>query len=107
MICSFRNLYVSTAVLLFATLNIGDTSYAQTTLSDGRHVQGWVPISLTFAGQNLQDGVEAFCQLSKCNGEDVVLIKLSNHNTDAITVEWADAVFTKELKWVSKKNITN
>jgi len=67
---------------------------------------GWVPIHLTVSGYNMQDGVEAFFQLNKCNEEDVVFLKLINHNADAVTVEWTDAIFTKELKWVSKENAT-
>ena len=81
-------------------------TFSQTTSSDDRMTQDWISISLAFTGQNVQNGVEASCQLAKCNGEDVVLLRFINHNTEAVKIEWNDAVFTKELKWVSKENVT-
>jgi len=107
MINSVRTLCMFTVVLLFVTLNAVETSYAQTTLSNGRQVQGWAPVSLTQSGQNIKDGVEAFCQHTKFNGEDVVLLKLINHNAEAVTIEWNSAFLTKDLKWVSNKNKTS
>jgi len=65
----------------------------------------WSPIGLTVNGKNMQNNVEASYQLSKCNNEDVVYIKLFNYNTDAVIVEWNDAIFTKELKWVKENKI--
>lgn len=64
----------------------------------------WKPIGLTVSGNNIQSGVEAFYQLNKCNKENVVFIKFINHNTFEVVVEWQDAVFTKNLKWVKGKN---
>ncbi len=64
----------------------------------------WIPIGLTASGKNIQSGVEAFYQLDKCNKEHVVFIKFINHNTYEVIVEWYDAVFTKDLKWVNNKN---
>jgi len=51
----------------------------------------------------MQNGVEAFYQLNKCNNENVVFIKFINHNTSGVIVEWNDAVFTKDLKWVKNE----
>jgi len=51
----------------------------------------------------MQNGVEAFYQLNKCNNENVVFIKFINHNTYGVIVEWNDAVFTKDLKWVKNE----
>jgi len=63
----------------------------------------WKPIGLTASGKNMQNGVEAFYQLNKCNNENVVFIKFINHNTSGVIVEWNDAVFTKDLKWVKNE----
>jgi len=64
----------------------------------------WIPIGLTVSGKNIHSGVEAFYQVNKCNTENVVFIKFINHNTFEVVVEWQDAVFTKNLKWVKGKN---
>jgi len=63
----------------------------------------WNPIGLTASGKNTQSGVEAFYQLNKCNKENVIFIKFINHNTFGVIVEWNDAVFTKDLKWVKNQ----
>jgi hypothetical protein len=65
----------------------------------------WTGIHLTVAGYNTVDGVEASFQLGKCNGEEVVFLKLINHNDYPVTVTWNDAIFTQELKWVQKEKI--
>lgn len=73
---------------------------------------GWNPIGLAVNGKNIQNGVEAFYLLTKCNNEDVILLKFINYNTSSVVVEWNDAVFTKDMKWVnneknnSKKTLT-
>jgi hypothetical protein len=64
----------------------------------------WNPIGLTASGNNIQSGVEAFYQLNKCNKETVVFIKFINHNNFEVAVEWYDAVFTKDSKWVKNEN---
>ncbi len=65
----------------------------------------WQFIGLTIAGDNKQDGVEAFYQINKCNGKDVIYIKYINHNEYPVKLEWFDAVFTQELKWVRKERM--
>lgn len=67
----------------------------------------WSPIGLDVVGRNMISGVEASYQLNNCNGEDVVFVKLINHNNYTVTVEWYPAVFTKELKWIRKENPTD
>lgn len=67
--------------------------------------QVWSPIGLTASGKNMQNGVEAFYQLVKCNNENVVFIKFVNHNSYGVSLEWNDAVFTKDSKWVVNKNV--
>lgn len=61
----------------------------------------WNPIGLAVNGKNMQNGVEAFYKLNKCNNEDVIFIKFINYNSSAVTVEWNDAIFTNELQWTS------
>lgn len=69
----------------------------------------WEMIGFDVAGHNIQNGVEAYYQLNKCNGEDVVYVKFINHNNYPVMIQWTDAVFTQDLKWVngsSQKNIS-
>lgn len=68
---------------------------------------GWDPIGFSVIGHNTMNGVEAYYQLNKCTEEDVVFVKLINHNKYAVTVEWYPAVFTKELKWIRKENLSD
>lgn len=95
------NFNILSFLLLFSVSSI----FAQSNI-------GWSPIGLAVNGKNMQNGVEAFYQLNKCNNEDVIIIKFINYNTSAVIAEWNDAVFTKELKWASnekkdiKKSIT-
>ncbi len=65
----------------------------------------WQPIYLLVNGGNTMDGIEASFQLSKCNQEDVVYVKYVNHNTYPVKVEWFDAVFTQELKWINEERV--
>lgn len=53
------------------------------------------------------DGVEAYFQLATCNGEQVVYVKFINHNEYSVRLEWFDAVFTQELKWINKDEERN
>lgn len=64
----------------------------------------WNPIKLNVAGHNTLSGVEASYQVNTCNGDDVVFVKLVNHNAYSVTVEWYPGVFTKELNWIRKEN---
>lgn len=65
----------------------------------------WEPIYLLVTGHNVMDGVEASFKLGACNGEDVVLIKFKNQNDYPVKLEWADAIFSYELKWIYRKEI--
>jgi len=62
----------------------------------------WQPIYLLVTGGNVMDGVEASFQVNKCNGKDIVYIKFINHTSSQLSLEWFDAIFTKELKWINK-----
>ena len=63
---------------------------------------GWEPVYLQVTGANTMDGVDASFRLGKCNNENVVFIKFINHNDYSVKLEWFDAVFTQELKWINK-----
>jgi len=65
----------------------------------------WTPIGLTASGKNIQNGVEVFYRVGKCSKEPVVFIKFNNHNTYGIILQWYDAVFTKDFKWVKNKKV--
>ena len=62
----------------------------------------WQTIFLTPGGGNLMDGVEAYFQLSNCNGEDVVYLKFINHNDYSVKLEWFDAACTQQWEWMYK-----
>lgn len=64
----------------------------------------WVPIHLTVAGYNTLAGVEASFQQNTCNGQDVVYIKFTNTNNYPVELTWYNAVFTQDLKWISKED---
>ena len=53
------------------------------------------------------DGVEASFQLNKCGTEDVVYIKFNNRNAYDVKLEWYNAVFTTDLKWITKNGEGN
>ncbi len=83
-------------IFLFAlTLAIPNRMHAQVN-SD------WQPIFLLVTGGNIMNGVEAFFQLNTCNGEDIIYVKFFNHNNKPVKLEWSDAVFTQELKWINR-----
>lgn len=67
----------------------------------------WQLIGLTPAGYNVLDGVEALFQINVCDGKDVIYIKFINRNVYSVKVEWVDAVFTEELKWINKDNVAD
>ncbi len=59
----------------------------------------WTPIGLTANGRNIQNGVEAYYQLSQCGDMNVVFLKFVNTNSYNIIVDWNDAVFTQQHTW--------
>lgn len=60
----------------------------------------WTGAYLNVAGTNIVYGVEVFSQLSTCNSEDVVFLKLINHNDYDVKVEWLGGVYTKDRQWI-------
>lgn len=65
----------------------------------------WQPIYLTPGGGNTVDGVEASFQINTCNSEDKIYLRFVNHNKYNVKLEWFDAVFTQELKWINKDQV--
>jgi len=88
-------------ILFFILLLLVAIFYAPHNKLVAQNTSAWQPIFLQVTGGNTMDGVEASFQLNKCNGLDVVYIKFFNHNSYPVKIEWIDAVFTKELKWVN------
>lgn len=66
------------------------------------HPDDWQPIFLTPGGGNTVEGVEANFKLATCNGEEVVFIRFINHNEYSVTLEWYDAVYDKEMKFIGR-----
>jgi len=67
----------------------------------------WQPIYLTAGGGNLIDGLEASFKSTSCNESDVIYIKFINHNAYPVKLEWFDAVFTQELIWIKKDQVSD
>lgn len=65
----------------------------------------WQPIYLMVTGANVMDGVEASFKLGSCNNQDVVFVKFVNRNEYPVKLEWSDAIFNTELKWVYRTDI--
>ncbi len=49
-------------------------------------------------GTNSFNGVEAYYTISTCNNNDVILIRLTNHNAYAVKAGWQDFVMSKDNK---------
>ena len=64
----------------------------------------WTILKLDVAGRTNVGGVEAYAQVKKCKEEDVVYLKIINHNEHTVTVKWFDAVLTNQQIWVKKDN---
>lgn len=67
----------------------------------------WTILKLDVAGRTNVGGVEAYAQVKKCKDEDVVYLKIINHNEHTVTVKWFDAVLTNQQIWVKKDNSTD
>ncbi|MDO9185788.1 MAG: hypothetical protein Q7W13_07235 [Bacteroidia bacterium] len=67
----------------------------------------WQPIYLTAGGGNLIEGLEASFKSTSCNESDVIYIKFINHNAYPVKLEWFDAVFTQELIWIKKDQVSD
>ena len=57
---------------------------------------GWKGAFLNAAGMNFIRKVEVFSQLGKCGSEDVIFLKMINHNDFDVKIEWMGGVYTKE-----------
>lgn len=88
---------IITTIILLLVLIISPTIRMNAQTND------WQPIYLLVTGANMMEGVEASFQLNTCNGEDIIYVKFINHNEYVVKLEWFDAVFTQELKWVNKE----
>lgn len=64
----------------------------------------WRPIGLNIAGQNNVNGLEASYLVSKCGDNEALTLKLINHTSEPLVVEWYPAVFSYDLKWIRKEN---
>lgn len=84
-------------VLIFSVSHKAD---AQAIIAD------WTILKLDVAGRTNVGGVEAFAQVRKCKEEDVVYLKIINHNEHKVNVKWFDAVLTPQQIWIKKDNST-
>lgn len=62
----------------------------------------WQNAVLRADGVTELDGVEAFCDKTTCNGEDVVFIKFINNNDYKVRIEWQDAIRVNGVWYYSK-----
>lgn len=82
-------------VLIFSVSHKAD---AQAIVAD------WTILKLDVAGRTNVGGVEAFAQVRKCKEDDVVYLKIINHNEHKVNVKWFDAVLTPQQIWIKKDN---
>ena len=78
-----------------------------TTTLKAQSMNEWTILLLDVAGRTKVDGVEVFSKYSKCQGEDVLYLKIYNHNEHRVTVKWYDAVRNQQLVWVIKEEPSN
>ena len=55
-------------------------------------------------GFTIVNGVEFQFQQAKCNGADVVFLKVINNNNHAVELTWEDAVLNSDNTWVKSKS---
>ena len=67
----------------------------------------WKPVGLTMSGGNSAFGVSVYYQISDYDGQDVVLMRLVNHNLYSVKVEWNPAVFTNDHVWIKREEAVN
>jgi|GEM_PF-2780559 len=65
----------------------------------------WKPVGLAVTGKNVQQGVEAYYQISKCGNEDVIFVRFINNNSKPVKVEWNDGIFNSDQVWLSNSKI--
>src|ERR1017187_9742416 len=56
-------------------------------------------------GTNSFNGVEAYYTISTCNNNDVILIRLTNHNAYAVKAGWQDFVMSKDNKKLDRATV--
>lgn len=65
-------------------------------------IPDWTILKLDVAGRTNVGGVEVHAQVNKCKEDDVVYLKIINHNEHTVTVKWFDAVLTPQQIWIKK-----
>ena len=58
----------------------------------------WFPVLISAHGTIDHYGVKANCKITKCNGEDVMLMELVNTNAYAVKCEWLHSPIDNEGK---------
>lgn len=58
----------------------------------------WFVVVISPHGTVDNEGVKANCMITKCNGEDVMLLELINTNNHAVKCEWLHAPIDKNGK---------
>jgi len=71
-----KNLITAVAILLCSGFLKSQTSI------------NWQPAAISIDGTNGFKGVDVYYHLTTCNSNDVVLLKLINHNTYDVNAQW-------------------
>lgn len=74
--------------------------------AEAQVIADWKVLLLDVAGRTNVGGVEVYAQVNKCKEDDVVYLKIINHNEHTVTVKWFDAVLTPQQIWIKKDNAT-
>lgn len=75
---------------LFAIFAIWLNNYSYSQQSVQISKSGWKPAKVQNDGSNLLNGVSFFFRKEGLNAEDFILIKLINHNTYPVNVQWQE-----------------
>ncbi len=83
--------------LLLMIFSVSQKAYAQANTD-------WQILKLDVAGRTISEGVEAYALVSKCKDDDVIYLKIVNHNEHTVTVKWFDALQSQQQIWVVKND---
>jgi hypothetical protein len=64
----------------------------------------WENGNIRADGRTAVDGVEVFYLKTQCQGNDVLFLKLVNHNSYPVKAEWIDSILENDSKWSYSSN---
>jgi len=62
--------------------------------------ESWEKAKVNATGGNHVSGVDVFFRVDNCNSKQHIILKFVNNNTEDVTIEWADGVYTHDKHWL-------